>query len=197
MCLNWVFSPTGLLTYEKNPLYVNCEPNIKDIKMRFTLSLLSILMENSHQNRNILNAMTDLKQLSCRNYSLVLSFGKTYFLCKIHSLNECNLNHNKQRGNSWLLTIKFRIKSPKMDKIIWDPFRENIFYIVSKTLKLGYGKKRSMMSPPLDVFQLFMLNLNISTTLICSVLKNFCFCYMIYITWNWLNYSNRTFFFNQ
>ena len=153
MCLNWVFSPTGLLTYEKNPLYVNCEPNIKDIKMRFTLSLLSILMENSHQNRNILNAMTDLKRLSCRNYSLVLSFGKTYFLCKIHSLNECNLNHNKQRGNSWLLTIKFRIKSPKMDKIIWDPFRENIFYIVSKTLKLGYGKKRSMMSPPLDVFQ--------------------------------------------
>lgn len=106
----WFFAQCRRFTHMwKNPLNVKCEPNLEDIKMRFTLFLLSILMENSHQNRNILNAMTDLKRLLSRSYSLVLSFGKTSFLCKIHSL-------------------KFRIKSPKMEKIIWGAFRENIFF---------------------------------------------------------------------
>ena len=56
-------------------------------------------MRNSHKNYHILKTMTDLKQILCRNDFVILSLWNTSLVCKIHSLNEFSLNHNKQRKN--------------------------------------------------------------------------------------------------
>ena len=121
-CLNWVFSPAGLLSHEKNPL------NKVYFEIRFTLFLLSISLKSSHKNCHILKNYDCLKWLLCRNGYPILNLGSTSLLCKIHSLNEFNLNHKKEREDVWLLKNMFKIKTPKTVKIFWDAFRENILF---------------------------------------------------------------------